>query len=498
MFTLAPMRTYTAAARRLSRGAALDPLGAKARSAHNQTLHPFMAADFPGLPWPASLAGDKPLFQGARECGVVNIQPGGGKTSGFVIPQADAAPAGLVFTGNKADGVKEITQIRSGPGRTVYEIDPMNILGHGQHCYFNPLDYVHDDVTANELAKIIADADQANNTRNSGQAGEDRQFGPAGRNLLAAALLGAALTGRNLAMVHKWIVIRGKDPDQDRTHEGELIIRALRDQQWTSMADSVEALRSLPERTRMSVWATCDRMVQDLAYRHNQAWTTPTKNLHGINLDHFLTSRDTLMLISAKGTGGAGFIVMAIIHFLRKRAEKLAGASGGRLPLPLVMLLDEVCNIVAWPSLPDDLSYFGSLGIMTNLFFQGFDQGTRVFGTDGMKQIIKTANMRWIGGGEDANVARDYSATIGDYEKKVRSSQRRGLIETGHSTTLQTRPILTPSQIANMPKGLGLLYAQELPGPCLGKIIGWHERNHTPPVDVQSTETSRKDSLWTS
>lgn len=498
MFAPSPKSIYTAAARRLSHGRALDSLGPKARAAHNQTLHPFMAEEFPGLPWPASLVGDKPLFQGARECGVVNIQPGGGKTSGFVIPQAAAAPGALVFTGNKADGVKEITAIRSGPGRTVYEIDPMNILGHGQHCYINLLDYIHDDVTANDLAKIIADADQANNTRTSGQAGEDRQFGPAGRNLLAAALLAAALTGKTLAIVHKWIVIRGKDPDQDRTHEGEIIIRALRDHHWTSMADSVEALRSLPERTRMSVWATCDRMVQDLAYRHNQAWTTPAKDLPGINLDHFLNSRDTLMLISAKGTGGAGFIVMAIIHFLRKRAENLAGASGGRLLMPLVILLDEVCNIFAWPSLPDDLSYFGSLGIMTNLFFQGFDQGTRVFGADGMKQIIKTANMRWIGGGEDANVARDYSSTIGDYEKKVHTHQGHGILSTKRSTTLQTRPILTPSQIANMPKGLGLLYAQELPGPCVGKITGWHERNHNASNDVHVMETPRKDSIWTS
>lgn len=490
---------YVHAGKHLARGRDLQPLMVQSRTEANRGRHPFMA-DHPGLPWPASFLGSKPLYQGWRECGIVNIQPGGGKTSGFVVPQAAAAPGACVYTTNKWDGVREVIEVRKHLGGLVYMFDAMGILGIEQECYFNPLIYVTNDVEAKELANIIADADLANNSRDDQQQTEDAQWGSQGRKVLTAAVLAAALVGETLAKVHEWVIFRGRNKSDNKkvVAESEVVIDILDKHNYSAMADELRSLREIVDRTRDGVWFTANRMVQDLAFHHIRAWSSPARGLIPIDLTAILNSKDTLILASKKATGGAGLLVMAIIHYLKSEAQRQAAATGGTLSVPLVMLLDEVCNIVAWPSLPDDLSFFGSLGIVVNLFVQGFDQAERQWSSAGLGQIVKSCNMRFLGGGESEQVARAYSAIIGEYDRKSISIQSRGFMDSSQSVTKQPTPILTPSLIHQMPKGLGLLYAQELPKPTLALVVGWHEQ-HDLIFDEAHHVTQQKDaSIWTS
>lgn len=497
---------YIQAAQNLATGRQLRPLEAASRELVNQQLHPFMAEAHPGLPWPHSLIGDVPLFQGWRECGLVNIQPGGGKTSGFVIPQANAAPGFCAITSNKADGYREICELRSGPGRTVWLLDAMGLLGKEQECYLNPLAYVVDDVTADELALVIVNAESQNNSRNSAEQREDIQFGPMGRTLLQAAILAAALRRKTLADVHRKVMLRGKEHQKAAADgEGATIISVLEEHGWDELAQAVMAYRSLPERTRMSAWATCDRMVRDLGFKHNAAWTTPRPELRELDIKDLLHSRDTVFLVSRRGPGGAGFIVMAFMQFLKREAEKLAAVSGGRLPVPGVLLLDEICNIAAWPTLPDDLSFFGSIGLPTNVFIQGLDQAQRTWGKDGAEQLQRNANISYTGGGETAQHVRDESATLGDALLSAGDSKQSDAFSFLHkssSRNRQWRAVLTPAQLANMPKRLGILRAQELPRPCLARVQLWHERpenhSHTKPARTKThTTPAPGGSIWT-
>jgi type IV secretory pathway TraG/TraD family ATPase VirD4 len=492
---------YIRAGKRLACGKDLSPLGPEARTMANRARHPFMA-DHPGLPWPVSFIGNKPLYQGWRECGLANLQPGGGKTSGFVIPQAAAAPGACVYTTNKWDGVREVIDVRARLGGKARIFDPMGILGVKQECYFDPLPYVRSDVDAKALANIIADADLANNSRTDQQQSEDAQWGSWGRKILQAAVLAAACERQTLAKVHEWVVFRGRNrPEKgqvlNRDEEGKDIIDILEREGHQAIADELRALAKITDRTRDGVWFTAGRMVQDLGLAHIRTWSTPVKGLDPIDLGAFLGSKDTLILASKKGTGGAGLLIMAIIHCLKDVGETLAGTSGGVLPVPLVMLLDEVCNIVAWPTLPDDLSYFGSLGIVVNLFIQGFDQAERIWGKAGVGQIVKNCNMRYLGGGESEPVARAYSAIIGEYNRKTVSTHTKGFLDSSESVSTQPAPVLTPSQIHSMPKGLGLFYAQEIPKPALAVVIGWHETHQAKRNNQKNNQGSKEPSIWT-
>lgn len=505
------LKPYEKAAHRLAHGRALAPLQAKARTKDARQKHPFMLDPGPGLPWPIPMDGlQEPLYQGWRECGVINIQPGGYKTTAFVIPQAAAAPGALLLTSNKIDGVAETVALRTGVGRTIWRIDPQGIEGVPQGCTVNLLRYVHDDVTATELATVLSDASSANNTRSDSQKSDDAHFGPAGIRLVSYAILAAALDGHPISTVERWIVVgEGAFPEgspEALANEGartrdviatgqDAIAAALEKHGWNQWAAATRAIKGQPEKTRGSLWATAARMVQDLGYQHNIAWTTPNSSLPELELEAFLYSKDTLIMLSKKGAGGAGFIVTSLLQALVKQAERTAADSGSRLPVPLVMLLDEICNIVQWPELPDKLSFFGSLGIVTNLFIQGFDQGIRTYGKQGMGQLWKSANIRWLGGGEDDTVLRGFSATVGDYDKAVISTSSRGWMETTTSKSTQQRPILTVAELANMPKGYGLLTAQDLPQPCLAKVQPWF---HNPELlalispDSTTTPTPQK------
>ncbi len=68
--------------------------------------------------------------------------------------------------------------------------------------------------------------------------------------------------------------------------------------------------------------------------------------------------------------------------------------------MPLVIELDECANIVVrWPALPSVYSFYGSLGMPLNTYFQSRDQAVEAFGQNGWGAIWGAAVTRVFGGG---------------------------------------------------------------------------------------------------
>ncbi|WP_255411754.1 TraM recognition domain-containing protein [Cryobacterium sp. Y11] len=60
--------------------------------------------------------------------------------------------------------------------------------------------------------------------------------------------------------------------------------------------------------------------------------------------------------------------------------------------------LDESANIVRWPELPSVYSYYGSIGIILNAYFQSRAQAIDAFGKDGWQTLWDAAAHRVYGG----------------------------------------------------------------------------------------------------
>ena len=52
----------------------------------------------------------------------------------------------------------------------------------------------------------------------------------------------------------------------------------------------------------------------------------------------------------------------------------------GRLPIPIVVVLDEAANVCKDEALPNKISHYGSRGIVIMIILQSYTQGAAVWG----------------------------------------------------------------------------------------------------------------------
>ena len=89
--------------------------------------------------------------------------------------------------------------------------------------------------------------------------------------------------------------------------------------------------------------------------------------------------------------------------------------SGGRLAVPMLVVLDEAANVCRWKDLPDLYSHYGSRGIPIMSLFQSWAQGQVVFGRDGMRKLWSASNVKlYLGGVSEAEFLRELSELVGD------------------------------------------------------------------------------------
>ena len=72
-------------------------------------------------------------------------------------------------------------------------------------------------------------------------------------------------------------------------------------------------------------------------------------------------SAATLYSLSKEGVGSAGALTGALTTTFLTEAERRGQVSpAGRVPVPVVAVLDEVANVCRWRDLPDKYSHYGS------------------------------------------------------------------------------------------------------------------------------------------
>ena len=427
---------------RLASGHQLASLTEKHRARETSQLHPAADNLPPGQKLGHALAGKwQMLYSGYRQTGLSIIPPGGGKTSACVIPRMADAPGAALMTSNKIDGVPEVIAARHNLGR-IWIFDPNGIyLAQKRPDFiFNPLSLVHDTVTAMELAAVIITAAKKNNPRD-GDGKDDAHFGPAGETCLAWALLAAAIEKKPISAVHEWMA------------RGELvqIKEILEDAGFDAAAADMFGFSKWPDRTKGSLIATTQRMCRDLSHNTFRDWTTPTAGIDEFDPTKFLDSKDTLILLSERRPGGTGAVITAIVKSITTAARNQAPGTA-RLRVPLIAELDEVANIVPWPSLPEDFSYFGSLGLCFTVYLQAYAQGVGEWGENGMRTLWQTAGFRLVGANEETTFTRGLSETIGTWEKPM-----------GKDRPTKTLPKAGPEDFANLPAFTAFLFSANAP-----------------------------------
>ncbi|BBH67096.1 hypothetical protein ACTI_37810 [Actinoplanes sp. OR16] len=370
------------------------------------------------------------------------MAPRAGKTTALAVKAVLDAPGPALATSNKPDLWATTAAERAEHG-TVWVFDPQDITHAAQTWWWNPLATVDSVEEAQRLAEHFVQQ-----IRNA-ESGDD--FWSMGAlDLLTSLILAAAVSGQSLDAVQRWL--------SDSTAREPAGI--LREAGYPASARALIGRQAGAPETRDGIYETARTAAACLANPAIMKWVTARPTLTALDVDAFVSSADTLYLLSKDGAGAAAPLVAGLTDQVLRAAVTAAEAQGGRLDPPLVACLDEAANICKIRDLPELYSHFGSRGIIPLTILQSYRQGTRVWGEKGMDSLWSAATVKLVGAGiDDARFADDLSRLIGEHDVTVSSRTRDGQGQTSYQVSTRRQRILDAAQIRALPKGAALLLA---------------------------------------
>jgi len=467
-------------ARYLARGRDLAHLSEKGAAA---TAARLGVTGAPGVPIGRAVNDGRMLYGSWEDMHLDIWGPRTGKTTSRAIPAILAAPGAVLVTSNKRDIVDATRDVRAGHG-PVWVFDPQAVAREDPEWWWNPLEYVTDEVKAAKLAEHFASG-----SREAGSKG-DAYFDASGQDLLAGFLLAAALDGRPITDVYTWLT-RPTNPEP---------AEILYEHGYRLSADQLTGILNAPDKQRGGIYGTAQQMASCLTNCSITAWVNPTgtdDTRPRFDPAAFVANGGTLYSLSREGKGTAGPLVTALTVAVVEAAEEIASCSaGGRLAVPLVGVLDEAANVCRWRELPNLYSHYGSRGIVLMTILQSWSQGVEVWGREGMRKLWSASNVAVYGGGvKEADFLKELEQLIGDYDRLSTSTS----LGKGHRTVsqqLQRDRILDVAQLGAMPRGRALVIASGAP-PALVRTVPWMADQHAEAVkaSIKNHDPLAKQSL---
>ncbi|MDF3292395.1 TraM recognition domain-containing protein [Streptomyces silvisoli] len=427
----------------------IEPLLAKAITAKARSLRPSLkdsktiAAHDTGILLGNIQGTRHEVRMGYEDVAVAIMAPRSGKTTSLAIPSILSAPGPVLLTSNKAagDAYTATLEARAKVGRT-WTMDPQQIAHATREMWWNPLADAKSLEGAGRLAGHFLAA--------SVDASQQGDFwSKAGSNILSQLFLAAALDERPITDVMQWLAFPA-----DRTP-----LDILRDHGFTAVAAQLKGTVEGPPETRDGIYETARQYASALLNSEIAAWVTPQKGVPEFKPAEFVTSLDTLYLLSKDGGGGASALIAACADSVMRAATAQAERNGGRLDPPLLAILDEAANVCKISDLPDLYSHLGSRGIIPITILQSYRQGQKVWGDAGMDAMWSASTIKVIGSGiDDPDFADKLSRLIGDHDVETKSTSTS---DSGTSTSISMRQerILPADAIRALAKGTALLLA---------------------------------------
>ena len=417
------------------------------------------------------------------------MAPRSWKTTAIAIPAVLNAPGAVVATSMKPDLHDATAAVRAGTGR-VWRFDPQRIVAGGQTMWWNPLA----GITSIDTARLLA----AHFCQEISAGGSDADFwSNAALNVLANLLLAAGVAGGSLRDVWRWI------NDSTATRPVEILRAAgLR----ASAAGLTGTGSGAPE-TREGIYENVRTACACLADEAILPWVTPPPKpprarageedeeetdeqvaartgIARFRPENFVTSPDTLYLLSQDDAGAAQPLVAALVDALARTATQTANRQPNRrLDPPLVLVLDEAANICKIRRLPQLYSHLGSRSVVPVTILQSYDQAELVWGERGARSLWSAATVKLFGAGLDSPTLTDtLSKLVGDHDVTTTSVGTGGGSRNGgggrtQNTSVTRERILSAGDVRNLPKGCALLLATGH-RPAMLQLQPWYRGPH--------------------
>ena len=374
--------------------------------------------------------------------------PQSGKSAGLAIPALLEWAGPAVATSIKTDLLSATLSRRRELG-AVFVFDPFGLAGVRSHTW-SPLHGADTWDGALEAAWRLAASGEIDSR---GVEGGDF-WAVAAEQRLAPLLFTAARTGATMDEVLRWTYGQGsRELHETLTRLAE---RAQTEHERAgahAAYDAVRAFEAQADRTRTSIEATAQALLR--GYRFERV----ASSARGCEItpDAVLGEPATLYLIGdAKAAKLLRPIFLALLCAIVDRAYERATAAGGRLPLPLLLCLDEAGNVAPLPNLAEIASTAPSHNIQLVSIFHDLAQARSRYGRQAQTVVNSHRARMLLPGVADLETLRYFAGLLGE-EEAPDLTRTTGAGGSSRSTARRRRPLLAPEALRRLPDGHALL-----------------------------------------
>jgi type IV secretion system protein VirD4 len=401
---------------------------------------------------------------------------GGPRTgkSGLLASLIVDAPGAVIVTSTRTDLLRLTTPIRQHLG-PIHVFNPTGLAGLASTVKWSPLAGCKIPSVAQRRAQdMIPRADNPEAERWDVQA----------RGALAMLLHAAALSDRPMSKVNEWV---------SRPHGGSEreVNNALRESpEATAMQAAAAQFFTINDRTKTSITTA---MMPALRWLLDPRAAALADVVGGDAFDvkRFLQERGTLYLLGKEDGATAALVAAFTAEVTRAAHEMAMDQPGEKLDESLLIALDEAALVCPVP-LDEWTSDMGGRNIKIVTCVQSRAQLRRRWGDEGAGIIMNnSASILVYGGARDPGDLEAFSKLSGERHEVTYTRDKGGKVT---SSTTRTVPVLSPAQIANLPKGHAMLITRGMRACVVRTTMAWKRRDvkrslkRTPWLPVRETD----------
>jgi type IV secretion system protein VirD4 len=371
-----------------------------------------------------------------------------GKTSGLAVPALLEWEGPVVAASVKSDLLRHTAAWRATRG-PVWVYDPTEVTGLPSASW-SPLDSSSTWEGARRMAQSLSEVARAS----AGTFSDGEFWYALSAKLLAPLLQAAAVSGRSMADVVRWI-------DE---HEEDEVASALLGAGANDALRAARASWARDGRQRSAVYTTAETVLEAFADRDVAAASDPPWPGPRVDPAALLDGEASLYLCApAHDQRRLRPLLATIVGQVIEAAYERATQTGRPIDPPLLVLLDEAANVAPLAELDVLASTAAGHGIQLVTVWQDLAQLNARYGAKAGSVVNNHRAKLFLSGIADVGTLEYASALVGEAFTPTEATTLDGRGGASRTTSPMLRRLLPSDALRRLPPGQGMLVAGHLP-----------------------------------